>query len=316
MIERLYEVMREVARPLGKATQFDPRQALRRNAPLPLQPPGRWSANRHCKLIQAQDGWLAVNLAREDDRLAIAAWLGCEQDDLEATARQRPCTEMREQAVLLGMPVAVVNESLRPGPGLERVAYPDPGQRLTGVRILDLSALWAGPYCGALLAEAGAEVTKLEFSNRPDPTGSDPRLNGDKIRVIADFCQAELLAHISRSHIFITSARPHALARLGLNEATLFSRNPSLIWIAITAYGWSGEASMRVGFGDDCAAAGGLLDWTTGTPHFIGDALADPLTGLRAASAARLALAERRSGLIDMALAPTAALFAQAAGIG
>src|SRR3546814_9227938 len=96
---------------------------------------------------------------------------------------------------------------------------------------------------------------------------------------------------VAEARVLITSGRPHALARLGLDEARVFNANPALLWIAITAHGWSGEAALRVGFGDDCAAAGGLVSWDEDDPRFIGDALADPLTGLFAATLALEALA-------------------------
>ena len=72
---------------------------------------------------------------------------------------------------------------------------------------------------------------------------------------------------------------------------------------------------MRVGFGDDCAAAGGLVAWHGGHPRFIGDALADPLTGLRAARLALEYLAAGPCGLIDVALAATAADVAARSGL-
>jgi crotonobetainyl-CoA:carnitine CoA-transferase CaiB-like acyl-CoA transferase len=201
---------------------------------------------------------------------------------------------------------------LRRGSGL---ASTSSGRTDHQLQALDFSALWAGPYCGGLLAEAGISVTKIESVTRPDPTPHttpilDARLNGRKSRISMALTDPALIEQIAASNILITSARPHALARLGLTPEALLARNPHLIWVAITAYGWHGDAAMRVGFGDDCAAAGGLVDWEAEEPHFIGDALADPLMGLTAAIAALEALAQGQSGLIDSALAPTAARFA------
>ena len=181
---------------------------------------------------------------------------------------------------------------------------------------LDLSALWAGPYCGGLLAEAGHRVIKIESPDRPDPTahhtpGLDVRINGRKERLSLALNGPELLSMIDGARVMITSARPHALARLGLDEERVFARNPNLLWIAITAHGWRGDAAMRVGFGDDCAAAGSLLRWEDDRPLFIGDALADPLTGIMAATLAMEALEGQKAGLLDIALARTAATFAR-----
>ena len=82
---------------------------------------------------------------------------------------------------------------------------------------------------------------------------------------------------------------------------------PHLAWVTITAHGFTGEGAGRVGFGDDCAVAGGLVRWEAGKPRFLGDALADPLTGLDAAT--RVLAGER--GLIDMAMARVAAAWAE-----
>lgn len=322
MIEALHAAMsdeaarlNDAARAIGGRIDFDPRVALARD--LPLDPPGRASANRHCRMIATRDGWIAVNLARPDDRDAVPAWLGCEvTGDLWQTvadgAAQVGTSELLTQAVLLGLPVAEVGES-----GIDVKNQFSRSHEMRGrLRVVDLSALWAGPYCGALLAEAGCAVTKVESTARSDPTrvstpDLDRRLNGAKTRIVADFGGGSVAAFVLKAGVLITSARPHALARLGLTPEALFAANPSLIWVAITAHGWTGEAAMRVGFGDDCAAAGGLVDWIDDAPVFVGDALADPLTGLHAARLATEALAGGRCGLIDVALAPTAAMFAQ-----
>ena len=69
---------------------------------------------------------------------------------------------------------------------------------------------------------------------------------------------------------------------------------------------------MRIGFGDDCAVAGGLVDIdANGSPAFVGDAIADPLTGARAAAVALRALALASAGLYDISLAGTAAQVAR-----
>jgi hypothetical protein len=335
--------LQTAAMAIGGEISFDPRIALTRDAALNLQPPGLWSPNSQCRMVQTADGWIAVNLAREEDRATVPAWLGCALGDevwsaVIERARQRTCEELLAQAHLLGMPVAREGEAslpFRPEPaetclelrraGLSVVAQSakeesspstSSGRTERVFTAIDLSALWAGPYCGGLLAASGIAVTKIESPTRPDPTAHitpdlDARLNGCKRRLTMPLTYPALSDHIAASTILITSARPHALARLGLTPGVLFALNPRLIWVAITAYGWTGEDALRVGFGDDAAAAGGLVDWIDEAPHFIGDALADPLTGLSAAIAALQALAEGRSGLIDITLARTAAHYAR-----
>lgn len=299
----------------GSRIAFDASQALSRAADLDLSPPGIWSPNRHCRLVPCIDGWIAVSLARPDDEAAVPAWLrepvsGDPRLAIERAAQKRPAAAMVTDAQWLHLPVALVGET--------QPSEPTPlaaGGRRDGP-VIDLSALWAGPYCGGLLAAAGLEVVKIESPDRPDPTPQhtpalDARINGRKQRLAMEFGSPELLERLVGARILITSARPHALARHGINEAQLFAANPGLLWIAITAHGWHGDAGLRVGFGDDCAAAGGLLGWRDDTPEFLGDALADPLTGLAAATQALTALGTGRAGLIDVALAATAASFAR-----
>lgn len=300
----------------GGRIAFDPRRALSRHDDLTLAAPGEWSPNRHCRMVKCSEGWMAVSLARAEDRELVPAWTGAGLDDepwqaILAAAGGRTADAMVTAAAELHMPVARVGEASPLVPSELRNCEAKDGI------VLDLSALWAGPYCGALLAAAGHAVVKVESDGRPDPTRLhtpqlDARLNGDKRRVSAEIDGAELRSMIGEARVLITSARPHALAQLGLDEERLFRINPDLLWIAITAHGWRGEAAMRVGFGDDCAAAGGLVRWTEERPQFVGDALADPLTGLTAATLALEALAGQQGGVIDVSLARTAATFAKA----
>jgi len=81
--------------------------------------------------------------------------------------------------------------------------------------------------------------------------------------------------------------------------------SPGLIWITITAHGTQGDAANWVGFGDDCGVAGGLsaaLQWACGETGFVGDAIADPLTGIFAALAAWNAWASKKGGRFGIAM--------------
>lgn len=299
----------------GKIT-FDPRRALSRSDDLRLGEPGLWSPNRNSRLIECRDGWIAVSIAREDDRDLVPAWTGASfgtdpWEAVVAAAAERSAGEMANGAIALHLPVALVGEA-RPMPPT-RIS---PGNA-RGERVIDLSALWAGPYCAGLLAEAGFDVVKIESPLRPDPTSRhlpalDERLNGAKKRATMALDDPELIEAIRGARVLVTSARPHALARLGLDEARVFRLNPGLLWIAVTAHGWQGPAALRVGFGDDCAAAGGLLVWRGPKPGFIGDALADPLAGMTAATLALETLAAGGCGVLDVPLSRTAARFAEA----
>jgi hypothetical protein len=186
--------------------------------------------------------------------------------------------------------------------------------------VIDLSALWAGPLCAHLLHSAGARVIKVESAGRPDSVRhASPALfdllNAGKESVVLDFTSTAgrepLRSLIARADLVIGSARPRAFEQFGLEPEALIDRYPGLSWVAITAHGWYGEARNAVGFGDDAAAAGGLLTRSMdGRPMFAGDALADPLTGIAAAAGAFTALAQGGGTLVDAALSRTAAFIA------
>ncbi len=291
---------------------WTPGQLLERDAPGGLAAPGLASANRHCHLLRCADGWAALNLARPDDLDLIPALTGGAGDDwaaVERWARGRGCEAVRRAAIELQLPLAVVGEAA------PQALVPVDGSWSVPRKVVDLSALWAGPLCAGLLAQAGARVVRIVSTGRPDPTPqSSPRLDarinaGKDLRELdlrTPAGRAALLAELADADVLITSARPAALARLGLEPQRL----PHLTWAAITAHGFAGPGAIRVGFGDDCAAAGGLVDWHGDEPRFRGDALADPLTGLEAA----LAVLAGGTGLIDIAMARVAAAYAGGAG--
>src|SRR5215212_10176357 len=107
----------ELMRTFAPAVRASPDDLLRRDAD--LGPPGILSPNRQCRLIEAADGWLAVNLARVDDRELLPAWLGAEPsetgwDVVERLVHPRGAAELIEGAVLLGLPVAAVGEAVTP----------------------------------------------------------------------------------------------------------------------------------------------------------------------------------------------------------
>ena len=297
---------------------------LDRKGVLPLDTPGLVSSNRACRLFRAADGWIAVNLARAEDQELVPAWLRREpvDDPWDAIAAEAPAhaaCDLVADAALLGLPVSQVGEVCAESfaPPMLRKRPPSAAERTGALRVVDLSALWAGPMCGGLLAEMGARVEKVESERRPDPTGTSTpeffrRLNGRKFELRFDFAtpagRARIAEAIATADILITSARPRAFAGLGLEPESVFGANPALVWVAITGYGWTGAASERVAFGDDAAAAGGLVGWTAeAEPRFLGDALADPVTGLAAAAGALAALEAGGGVIVDVAMARCAA---------
>ena len=319
---------------LAGAPELDMRLFTERAAELGLARQGGVSANGAARLLRTADGWVAVNLARPDDLDAVPAWIGCDIADDPWTALTRAAllwksSDLAEAGQELGIPVAAIgvrdDEQQRArgrvaGARIVRLGQGRPGP-IRRPLVIDLSALWAGPLCAHILALAGARVVKVESVRRPDAARQGPaaffdRLHAGHESVALDFTQPQgraQLAHlISRADVVVESSRPRALEQLGIGLEAAFEANPALVWVSITAFGRTGPWRNRVGFGDDAAAAGGLLVWDAGQPMFVGDALADPIAGVTAATAALEALANGGGVLADVALREAAAFVAGA----
>jgi len=278
---------------------------------------GATSVNGSCRLFACADGFIAVNLARDADRELLPAWLELEPaqcGDLAAALAGRRRDSVLARARLLGLPVAPVQSAPRRSPDWYRF-------ECTGVRrhgadrplVVDLSALWAGPLFTGLLQSAGAEVIKVECVHRPDGARGGPRafyelLNAGKKSVQLDLRsergRRELAALLQRADIVVESTRPRAMRQLGVDTHALLRTHPGKLWVSITGYGREPPDDMRVAFGDDAAAAAGLLhaDGPGSSPAFCGDAPCDPLAGMHAALAATYLWQGGRGGLLALSL--------------
>ena len=309
-----------------------------RAADLGLRRAGRISAGGAARMLRCADDWAVVNLARPEDLDLFEAWIGEPAGDapwttLSRAAARRDVETFVSDGRLLGLPVARVAApaddqlAARPAqnegaPGIHRWAPAGPPRDPAELLVVDLSGLWAGPLCGRLFAELGAEVVKVESTSRPDGArqGSAAffaRMNAGKTCVAFDF-QAEsgrqaLRALIERADVVIEAARPRAMAQLGIDPAVVAAARPHTVWISLTGYGRTGPWSNAVGFGDDCAAAAGLVVRDgAGAPMFVGDALADPIAGLMATAAGFAVLAAGGGALVDVSLREAALFVARA----
>jgi len=293
-----------------------------------LQTPAKVSANGSCRLVQALDGWIAINLPRVEDLDLLPAWLEVEAapdpqgQTFADMIRRRPAVHWVAQGSLLGLAVTHLDEAGRT-PALVRTVLSSAQAPQRSPRVVDLSSLWAGPLCSHILHRLGAQVTKVESLSRPDGgrTGSPAffeRLNHGKAQISLDFKShkgiARLRGLILDADVVIEASRPRALRNLGLDAETLLPLRPGQVWVAITAHGREGEAGDRIGYGDDAAIAGGLVGQdAAGAPQFLGDAIADPLTGIHAAGAVIEALKNGGGVLLDIALAGVSAMTARLA---
>ena len=285
---------------------------------------GRISVGGSCRMVRTRDGWAAINLARNDDRIHLAAvlggdWPGDPWKALETSAATLSAAALVGDARLVGVPAAVVPPpshavTARPEPwGLIR--HGDGRPRHRPPLVVDLSSLWAGPVCARMLASVGMRVIKVESSRRPDGARRGNShfydwLHHGHESVALDFAtgsgQQALRDLVASADVVIEGSRPRALRQLGIDAPTVAEAGAT--WISITGYGRSDDVADRVAFGDDAAVAGGLNGWDAkGDPVFCADAIADPLTGLHAAVAGLASVLAGGGHLIDLAMSGVAA---------
>jgi crotonobetainyl-CoA:carnitine CoA-transferase CaiB-like acyl-CoA transferase len=202
-------------------------------------------------------------------------------------------------------PAATVKSAQRKPPKLSR------GGPLEGVRVVELTKVWAGPYAGKLLAFLGAEVIKVESSGNPDEMraygGTDINhapyflsINAEVLSVELDLKSAadtdRLRDLIARSDIVINNLRPGAMERLGLGYQQLTSIKPDIISVSIKMWGNDGPLGYQTGYAPCFAALAGLaslVGYPGGPPLGTSIRYGDSTVGAAAAFAAVAALLHR-----------------------
>ena len=199
-----------------------------------------------------------------------------------------------------------------------------PTPPLAGVRVLDVSTLFAGPLAATFLGDFGAEVIKVEHPLTPDASrGHGPQKNGvnlwwktlgrNKRAATIDLsvnAGAEILLRlVSDADVMIENFRPGTLERWGLSPERLLAANPRLVLARVTAFGQVGPYSSRPGFGSLAEAMSGFAALTgdpDGPPTLPPFGLADGIAALATSYAVMAALrgAERdgRGQVVDMAI--------------
>src|SRR5258706_9813417 len=151
---------------------------------------------------------------------------------------------------------------------------------LEGIRVIDFSTLLPGPLATLLLAEAGAEVIKIERPGDGDEMRRfEPKLGADGVNfallnrgkrsIAIDLKAPDALARlrplIERADILVEQFRPGVMDRLGLGPAALAALNPRLIYCAITGYGQAGPKAAVAGHDLNYCADSGLLSLAAGS---------------------------------------------------
>ncbi|MEO0567832.1 MAG: CoA transferase, partial [Pseudomonadota bacterium] len=196
---------------------------------------------------------------------------------------------------------------------------------LDGLRVIELGQLIAGPFCGQLMADFGAEVIKVEPPEIGDAMRQWGRMDKDgkpiwwnviargKRSITIDLRQPEgqaILRDLARkADIVIENFRPGTLERWGLGYDVLSGDNPALILARVSGFGQDGPYTKRAGYASVCEAIGGLrhiAGFPDRPPVRAGLSLGDSLAGMNAAMGIMMALHHRaqtgRGQVVDSAI--------------
>ncbi|MBK9135598.1 MAG: CoA transferase [Betaproteobacteria bacterium] len=191
---------------------------------------------------------------------------------------------------------------------------------LAGIRVIEVGHMLAGPYCGLLLADMGAEVIKIEppegdIARKVSPHFVGPHnayfasLNRSKKSVVLDLASAEgrseLEAIAAGAHALVTNLRPSAIRKLGLTYASLKACNPRLVCVALTGYGLEGPYAENPAYDYVIQAITGVMDLTgdpSAPPTKAGYSAVDNSAGMVAAMGLLAKIVEGRGGQVDVAM--------------
>ena len=188
---------------------------------------------------------------------------------------------------------------------------------LAGVKVIEFCQVLAGPFCGCLLADMGADVIKVESPDGDLMRAWPPLVDGysqyfasvnrNKRSVVLDLKDAAGLAAARRlalsADVVIENFRPGVMARFGLDHATLAKEKPALVYCSVSAFGQTGPRAKEGGFDMTLQAMSGVMSVTgepDGRPVKCGIPIADFTAGLYAAFSVVSALHKtRRDGTGD-----------------
>jgi CoA:oxalate CoA-transferase len=191
---------------------------------------------------------------------------------------------------------------------------------LAGVRIIEVGHMLAGPYCGLLLADMGAEVIKIEppegdIARKVSPHYIGPHnayftsLNRNKKSVVLDLAspagRAELEHIAASAQALVTNLRPSAIKKLGLTYDAMCACNPRLVCVALTGYGLDGPYAESPAYDYVIQAITGVMSLTgdpTAPPTKAGYSAVDNSAGIVAAMGLLAKMVEGKGGQVDVAM--------------
>jgi crotonobetainyl-CoA:carnitine CoA-transferase CaiB-like acyl-CoA transferase len=191
---------------------------------------------------------------------------------------------------------------------------------LAGIRVLEVGHMLAGPYCGLLLADMGADVVKIEppegdISRRVSPHQIGPHnayfasLNRSKRSVVLDLSSAAGQAELGRlaagAQALVTNLRPSAIRKLGLTYEALRRHNERIVCVALTGFGLEGPHAENPAYDYVIQALTGVMALTgepDAPPAKAGYSAVDNSAGMAAAMGLLARLVEGRGGQVDVAM--------------
>lgn len=194
---------------------------------------------------------------------------------------------------------------------------------LEGIRVLEVCHMLAGPYCGMLLADLGAEVIKIEpptgdIARNVGPNSIGPHnvyfasLNRNKRSLCLDLTRSEdrqVFARLAAdAHALITNLRPAAIRKLGLTYQAMRQWNERIVCLALTGYGLEGPYADRPAYDYVIQALTGIMALTgdpDGPPTKAGYSAVDNSSGIMGAVAVLAKIIEGKGGQIDVSLHDT-----------
>ena len=288
---------------------------------------GRWSY-LHCNFPNHRDAALGVLGVEEEDgeavRRAVARWdaLELEEAIIAAKGAGGMVRSMEEwdrhpqAAAVASLPLLEIRKIGDSPPE----ALPEGSRPLSGVRVLDLTRVLAGPTCARTLAEHGADVMKITAPHLPSIGAQEYDTGHGKLSAHLDLREESDLETmrelVRQADVFSQGYRPGTLAKRGLSPQDLAAVRPGIVYVSLSAFGRLGPWSERRGFDTVVQTVSGithrqgeLFPGSEPGPQFYPVSAIDYLTGYLMAFGAMVALARRvREGgswMVQISLAQT-----------
>ena len=271
---------------------------------------GRWSY-LHCNFPNHREAALSVLGVEEDReavRRAVAQWDALELEEAIIAANGAGGM-VRSMAEWAQHPQSAAVASL-PLMEIERIgdcppqSLPEGDRPLSGIRVLDLTRVLAGPTCARTLAEHGADVLKVTARHLPSSRSQEYDTGHGKLSTSLDLREeqdVETLRRLVReADVFSQGYRPGTLARRGLSPEDLAKLRPGIVYVSLSAFGRVGPWAERRGFDTVVQTVSGITDrqgqlfpGAEPGPQFYPVSAIDYLTGYLMAFGAMLALGRR-----------------------